>query len=398
MGGGGPVSAVRVGRRKPSAGEAEAGASLPLGRILVGDCRDLLRTLPAESVDVIFADPPYNLQLRRDLYRPNMTRVDAVDEAWDQFSSFADYDAFTREWLKECRRVLKDRGTLWVIGTYHNIHRVGAILQDLEYWILNEVVWVKSNPMPNFRGVRFTNAHETLLWSARSRQAAHTFHHHALKALNDGQQMRSDWVLPVCSGKERIRVDGAKAHPTQKPEALLYRVLTASSRPGDVVLDPFFGTGTTGVVAKRLGRRWVGIEREAGYVALAEARLESTAEGSGDVLEPADDRRRQPRLPFGRLLEEGLLQAGDRLCFDRDPARSAVVLADGRLKVGTGQGSIHEVGRHFAGGSPCNGWEHWYYKGEGGELKVIDELRKLLRGREEGMGGNDQFDPDHRHA
>jgi len=392
------MSAVSARRKKPSAAEAQAAISLPLGRILVGNCREVLRTLPAESVDVIFADPPYNLQLQRDLFRPNMTRVDAVDEAWDQFSSFAEYDQFSREWLVECRRVLKDRGTLWVIGTYHNIHRVGAILQDLEYWILNEVIWVKSNPMPNFRGVRFTNAHETLLWAARSRHDAHTFHHHALKALNDGQQMRSDWVLPVCSGKERIRVDGAKAHPTQKPEALLYRVLTASSRPGDVVLDPFFGTGTTGVVAKRLGRRWLGIERESGYAALAEARLASTAEGSGDVLEPADDRRRQPRLPFGRLLEEGLLQPGDRLYFDRDRARSAVVLADGLLKAGGALGSIHEVGRHFAGGNPCNGWEHWYYEVEGKGLNVINELRKLLREGEEAIGGNGELDAGHRPA
>lgn len=383
------MPAVRSGRKKPPPAGAQAGPSLPLGRILVGDCRDVLPTLPRGSVDVIFADPPYNLQLQRDLYRPNMTRVDAVDEAWDQFSSFEEYDAFSRAWLTECRRVLKDRGTLWVIGTYHNIHRVGAILQDLEYWILNEVVWVKSNPMPNFRGVRFTNAHETLLWAARSRQAAHTFHHHALKALNDGQQMRSDWVLPVCSGRERIRIDGAKAHPTQKPEALLYRVLTASSRPGDVVLDPFFGTGTTGVVAKRLGRRWVGIEREPGYVDLAEARLASTAEGSGDVLEPADDRRRQPRVPFGRLLEEGLLQPGDRLYFDRDRTRSAVVLADGLLKAGAALGSIHEVGRHFAGGNPCNGWEHWYFAAEDGALNAIDGLRRVIRERDESPGAED---------
>lgn len=373
------MSAVGDGPRRPAAGETPDGISLPLDRILIGDCRQVLPTLPASSVDMVFADPPYNLQLRRELFRPNMTRVDAVDEAWDQFSSFAEYDSFTRQWLAECRRVLKERGTLWVIGSYHNIHRVGSILQDLEYWILNEIVWVKSNPMPNFRGVRFTHAHETLLWAARSRQSAHTFHHHALKALNDGQQMRSDWVLPVCSGKERVRLDGAKAHPTQKPEALLYRVLTASTRPGDVVLDPFFGTGTTGAVAKRLGRRWVGIEREARYAKLAEARLGAVEQGSGDVLGLSDERRRVPRLPFGRLLEEGLLHPGDRLYFDRDRGRSSVILADGLLKAGSVLGSIHQVGRHFAGGNPCNGWEHWYYEGKDGELAAIDSLRQWIR-------------------
>ena len=354
--------------------------ALPLGRVVVGDCREVLPTFAAASIDLIFADPPYNLQLRNELYRPNMTRVDAVDDEWDKFGSFAEYDSFTREWLTACRRVLADRGTIWVIGTYHNIHRVGAILQDLGFWILNEVAWIKTNPMPNFRGVRLTNAHETLLWASPSRESAHTFHHHALKALNDEQQMRSDWVLPVCSGKERLRVDGAKAHTAQKPEALLYRVITASSRPGDVVLDPFFGTGTTGAVAKRLGRQWVGIERDAAYASLAETRIEQVVEGSGDWLQSQDDRRRKPRLPFGRLLEAGLLAPGVSLFFDADRVRSAVVLADGALQAGPVMGSIHKVGRHFAGGSPCNGWEHWFYESEAGELRPIDDLREELRG------------------
>ena len=261
--------------------------SLPLDQILAGDCMEALRTLPEKSMDLVFADPPYNLQLEQTLYRPNSTRVDAVDDAWDQFGSFAAYDRFTRDWLTACRRVLKDTGTLWVIGSYHNIHRVGAILQDLDYWILNEIAWIKTNPMPNFRGVRFTNAHETLLWAQKIKGQKYTFNHHAMKALNDdgskegGLQMRSDWILPLCTGRERIKVAGEKAHTTQKPEALLYRVILSSTNPGDVVLDPFFGTGTTGAVAKKLGRHWIGIEREESYVQVAQAAAPGGAACSG---------------------------------------------------------------------------------------------------------------------
>jgi DNA modification methylase len=354
--------------------------SLPLGQVLHGDCVEILQSLPAESVDLTFADPPYNLQLSKDLWRPNMTKVAAVDDAWDRFSSFAEYDVFTRSWLKACRRVLKDTGTLWVIGSYHNIFRVGSILQDLGYWILNDVVWVKTNPMPNFRGVRFTNAHETLIWASKSKGAKYTFNHHAMKALNDDLQMRSDWTLPICSGAERIKVDGTKAHATQKPEALLYRVIQASSNPGDVVLDPFFGTGTTGIVAQRLNRQWIGIEREPAYVDVARRRLASLTEAAVDpaVLESDDVRRRRPRIPFGRLLEAGLLAPGDRLYFRGDRSSPAIVRADGKLIVGEFVGSIHQAGRHLTG-APCNGWEHWHFDGEDGSLHPVDVLRHRIR-------------------
>lgn len=353
---------------------------LPLGQILQGDCAEVLQGLPPSSVDLIFADPPYNLQLSQELWRPNMTRVDAVDDAWDRFGSFAEYDACSREWLSACRRVLKESGTLWVIGTYHNIYRIGAILQDLDYWILNDVVWIKTNPMPNFRGVRFTNAHETLIWACKAKGAKYTFNHHAMKALNDDLQMRSDWTLPICSGSERLKIDGQKAHATQKPEALLYRVLLASSSPGDVVLDPFFGSGTTGVVAQRLGRRWIGIEREPGYIEIARRRIEAVkpAETNSPWMDIRDRHRSEPRMPFGRLLEAGLLQPGDRLFFRCDPARAAQVRADGKLVIGDFVGSIHQAGRHLAG-APCNGWDHWCFQTPTGELRPIDDLRQALR-------------------
>ncbi len=353
--------------------------TLPLDTVLEGDCRDILPTLPERSVDMVFADPPYNLQLSQDLFRPNMTPVDAVRDAWDAFPSFQAYDEFSRQWLQGCRRLLKDSGTLWVIGTYHNIFRLGALIQDLGFWILNDVIWIKTNPMPNFRGVRLTNAHETLIWAAKRRGSRYTFNHHALKALNDDLQMRSDWTLPICSGLERLRANGRKVHPTQKPEALLYRVLLASTRAGDVVLDPFFGTGTTGVVAKRLGRHWVGIEREPAYVALARDRI--AAEPTPLFLEPITavekGRQEKRRLPFGSLLEAGLLRPGDRLWFGGKKEISAVVRADGKLTIDAFVGSIHQAGRHLTG-APCNGWEHWYYEAESGELRRIDDLRQRL--------------------
>jgi len=352
--------------------------SLPLNQILHGDCFELLPGLPECSVDLVFADPPYNLQLQNRLYRPNMTQVDAVDDDWDKFESFEEYDRFTQTWLSACRRVLKDTGTLWVIGSYHNIYRVGTILQDLDFWILNDIAWIKNNPMPNFRGVRFTNAHETLLWAQKKHGARYTFNHHAMKALNDDLQMRSDWHLSLCTGKERLRVKGKKAHPTQKPEALLYRVLLASSKPGDLVLDPFFGTGTTGAVAKRLHRNWIGIERRADYVKIARKRIDAIqADMFAEDLysfEPRD----KPRIPFGALLENGLLQPGQKLYFGLKGAASAIVLADGHIKFNGFSGSIHQVGRQIQN-APCNGWEHWYYLDEStGELHPIDTLRQQL--------------------
>jgi modification methylase len=339
-------------------------------------------------VDLVFADPPYNLQLRQELFRPNNTRVDAVDDEWDKFDSFADYDIFTREWLAACRRVLKPGGALWVIGTYHNIHRVGAILQDLGFWILNEIVWVKTNPMPNFRGVRFTNAHESLLWAARDKAARYTFHHHAMKALNEELQMRSDWLLPVCSGKERLRENGARVHSTQKPEALLYRVILSSTNPGDVVLDPFFGSGTTGAAAKRLGRGWIGIERDAHYVEAARRRIDAVAPATdAEALLSTPDPRTRSRIPFGRLIEEGLIGAGDTLVFDSKTHERARVCADGSLSHKGQRGSIHQIARQIHGGS-CNGWDHWLALDRRTQTRVpISLLRDAVREKDKEPAG-----------
>jgi modification methylase len=351
---------------------------LPLDQVLTGDCVELLQALPAESVDVIFADPPYNLQLRHDLWRPNQTRVDPVDDDWDRFATFADYDSFTRRWLGACRRVLKRSGTLWVIGTYHNIFRVGAILQDLDFWILNEINWIKANPMPNFKGMRFTNAHETLIWAQKERGAQYTFNHQAMRALNEDLQMRSDWYLPLCGGKERLRENGAKAHATQKPEALLYRVLISSSNPGDVVLDPFFGTGTTGVVAKRLCRRWIGMERDPKYVALAEQRLAAVQTGDPAAFKLVHPRRER-RIPFGSLLEYGLLQPGETLTLGPQEEISARVMADGQLEINGQRGSIHRMAAMLHPG-PCNGWELWHYwDAQAQQRRPIHVLREQLR-------------------
>ena len=356
--------------------------TLPLDRIFQGDCMELLAGFPADSIDLIFADPPYNLQLQAPLWRPNLTLVDAVDDAWDQFDDLAAYDAFTQAWLGACRRVLKPTGTLWVIGTYHNIHRIGTALLDLGFWLLNDITWIKTNPMPQFRGVRFANAHETLIWAQKERGQRYTFNYQALKTLNDDLQMRSDWLLPICSGKERLKVNGQKAHSTQKPEALLHRVIQASSNPGDVVLDPFFGTGTTGAVAKKLHRHWIGIEREVEYVQLAQARLDAIEPGPYDASVFAfPSKRAQTRVPFGMLLESGLLQAGDQLYFNGQSSQAAVVLANGHLRYGDQTGSIHAIGKLVRNG-PCNGWQCWYYQDPAsGDLRVIDRLRDQIRSR-----------------
>ncbi|MCP4382384.1 MAG: site-specific DNA-methyltransferase [Hyphomicrobiales bacterium] len=347
--------------------------------ILKGDCIAALERLPAASVDVVFADPPYNLQLEGSLTRPDQSAVDAVDDAWDKFSSFAAYDDFTRAWLLACRRVLKPEGTLWVIGSYHNIFRVGAILQDLGYWILNDVIWRKTNPMPNFRGRRFQNAHETMIWASRDAEAkGYTFNYDALKAGNEDIQMRSDWLFPICTGAERLKgADGRKAHPTQKPEALLHRVLTAASKPGDIVLDPFFGTGTTGAAAKRLGRHFVGVERESDYIAAAEARIAAVVPIPESALELTTGRRARPRVPFGTLLEAGLIAPGAVLTDSR-ARHSAEVRVDGSLKAGDHIGSIHRVGALVQGLDACNGWTFWHYRNQG-ELAPIDSLREVVR-------------------
>jgi modification methylase len=349
-----------------------------VNRVIVGDCIEELGALRPESVDLVFADPPYNLQLERDLLRPNNTVVDGVDDAWDKFDTFADYDRFCRTWLTECRRILKPDGAIWVIGSYHNIFRLGGALQDLGFWIQNDIVWRKTNPMPNFRGKRFTNAHETLIWAGRDRRSRVTFNYEAMKALNDDLQMRSDWLLPICSGPERLK-DGAgrKAHPTQKPEALLYRVLLASTNPGDLVLDPFFGTGTTGAAAKRLGRRWLGIEREAAYATAAEARIGKVRPLPPSALETARGKRGEPRVPFGTIIELGILEPGTPLTDERGRIR-AEVRADGTLAVAGRQGSIHRLGAEVQGKTACNGWTFWHYEAEG-QRKPIDALREVAK-------------------
>ncbi len=356
-------------------------ADLPLDQVLIGDCREVLAGLPERSVDLIFADPPYNLQLQGELLRPNHSRVDGVDAEWDQFADFAAYDRFTDEWLRACRRVLKDSGALWVIGSYHNIFRVGKNLMDLGYWIMNDVTWIKLNPLPQFRGVRFTNAHETLIWAKKSHeQTRYTFNYQAMKSLNEDKQMRSDWEIALCRGAERLQVDGHKAHPTQKPAALLYRVILSTSNPGDVVLDPFFGTGTTGAVAHALHRRWIGIERDPGYATLAAARIAAVQPALlPEALYAAGNPRRAPRIAFGRLLEEGLLQPGRQLYLGlHGPA--ATILPDGTLVAGERRGSIHALGAALAGQPSCNGWTAWYYDDPTtGTRRVLDELRATLR-------------------
>ncbi len=352
--------------------------ALPLDTTIAGDCIEAMDALPAASIDLIFADPPYNLQLRGDLTRPDNSRVDAVDDEWDQFASFKAYDDFTRAWLKSARRLLKPNGAIWVIGSYHNIFRVGAALQDAGYWILNDVIWRKSNPMPNFRGKRFTNAHETMIWAGKDENAKYTFNYEALKALNEGIQMRSDWVLPICTGHERLKDEkGDKAHPTQKPEALLHRVLIGSTNPGDVVLDPFFGTGTTGAVAKMLGRSFIGIEREEAYREVALKRLAAVRKLDAQALQTTTSKRAAPRVPFGQLVERGMLRPGEEL-YSMNGRHKAKVRADGTLIGAEVKGSIHQVGAACENAPSCNGWTYWCFKREGKHVS-IDVLRQQIR-------------------
>lgn len=359
------------------------------GRLIIGDSAEVMRELPAGSIDMIFADPPYNMQLGGDLTRPDNSRVDGVDDVWDKFDDLKAYDSFTRDWLAAARHALSEDGSLWVIGSYHNIFRVGTALQNIGFWILNDIVWVKTNPMPNFKGRRFTNAHETLIWAAKSPDSRYTFNYEAMKRLNDDLQMRSDWLLPLCTGPERVRdADGRKAHPTQKPEALLYRVILAATNPGDVVLDPFVGSGTTAAMAKRLGRRFIAMEREAEYAALAEARVAAVEPPSDPSALKLEARRQAQRIPFGWLLERGLIRAGDKLIgpaamFGKGRAPTASVRADGTLVASTGtdavRGSIHQVGAALMGAPSCNGWMFWHYLPAGGEPRPIEELRQRLR-------------------
>jgi modification methylase len=358
--------------------EDKRGTRFPRDTIIVGDCIEELKRLPEASADLVFADPPYNLQLNSELYRPDNSLVDAVDDDWDKFGSFAAYDVFTREWLSACRRVLKPSGSLWVIGSYHNIFRVGTILQDLGFWVLNDVIWRKTNPMPNFRGRRFTNAHETLIWASTGPKARYTFNYEAMKALNEDLQMRSDWLFPICSGAERLRQGcGRKTHPTQKPEALLHRIILASSQPGDVVLDPFLGSGTTAVVAKRLGRAFIGIEREESYAEAAKARLDADAALDRASLQVSKGKRAEQRIPFGTLVELGLIAPGTAL-YDSAARHEAKVRADGSIVAAGSQGSIHKIGAQVQGALACNGWTFWHYEADGA-LKPIDALREAAR-------------------
>ncbi len=362
-------------RAAPAARALPPPVALPLDQILRGDCIEAMRSLPDASIDMIFADPPYNLQLGGDLSRPDGSHVDAVTDAWDRFDSFATYDAFTRAWMAEARRILKPNGSLWVIGSYHNIFRVGAILQDTGFWILNDVVWRKANPMPNFKGTRFTNAHETLIWASMGEKARYTFNYRTMKTLNDELQMRSDWVLPICGGPERIKRNGVKAHPTQKPEALLYRVMLATTNRGDVVLDPFFGTGTTGAVAKRLGRHWIGCEREEAYISVAEERIAGALPLDESALTTMQSVKPTAKVAFGALVETGWIEPGT-LVFDKKRRFMANVRTDGSLAFEAETGSIHSLGAKVQGAPTCNGWTFWHIEHQG-EIKPIDALRQL---------------------
>ncbi len=355
----------------------EAARELPLDQILLGDAGQVLRMLPDASVHCVFADPPYNLQLRGELRRPDDSLVDGVDDDWDKFTDFAAYDAFTQDWLSECRRVLRKDGTLWVIGSYHNIFRIGAILQNLGFWVLNDVIWRKTNPMPNFRGRRFTNAHETLIWAAKGPDSRYKFNYQSMKSLNDDLQMRSDWSISLCTGAERLRnAHGLKLHPTQKPEALLHRVILASTAPGDIILDPFLGTGTTAAVAKRLHRHFIGIERHPAYVEAAWGRLQAQTAAPRDAVYQPPTGRDAPRVPFGSFVENGTIKAGTKL-MDRMRRVGAEVTADGNLVSGAYRGSIHKVGAAVQNAPSCNGWTFWHFERDG-KLLPLDVLRKEM--------------------
>ena len=353
--------------------------SLPINQVLAGDTIDHLKSLTENSVDVIFADPPYNLQLENELSRPDSSKVDAVNDDWDQFDSFKDYDNFSRLWLKEAQRILKPNGTIWVIGSYHNIFRIGYILQDLGYWILNDIIWQKANPMPNFKGTRFTNAHETIIWASKNKNSKkYVFNYEAMKSLNENTQMRSDWFLPICNGHERLRDSkGKKVHSTQKPESLLHRIIISSSNPGDIILDPFFGTGTTGAVAKKLSRSFIGIERDNKYISHAQKRIDKVIPYENESILVTTSKKSEPRVPFGWLVERKLIEPGDNL-YDSAKKYKAKVRADGSIVYNKNTGSIHQIGAHVQDAQACNGWTFWHFDVEG-ELKPIDLLRQQIR-------------------
>ena len=346
-------------------------------KIINGDSLKELKKIPSETFDLIFADPPYNLQLKNELSRPDRSKVKAVDDKWDKFESFKSYDEFTIDWLTECRRILKKNGAIWIIGSYHNIFRVGYIVQDLGFWILNDVIWNKNNPMPNFRGTRFTNAHETLIWASKNEKSKYTFNYQSLKCLNDDLQMRSTWNLPICSGKERLKSNGVKIHSTQKPESLLHRIVLASSNKDDFILDPFLGSGTTAVVSKKLGRNYFGIEKEKNYFDAANKRLKNTKIIENEYLDTLENNRTKPRIPFGSLVEMGLIRPGTKI-YDQKKKINAKIMVDGSIKYHQSEGSIHKVAAQIIGAESCNGWKYWHYV-SGNSLKPIDHLRQRLR-------------------
>ncbi len=346
--------------------------SFELNNIYQGDCIELMKNIPESSVDLIFADPPYNLQLNNELYRPNQTKVEAVNDEWDKFNSFEEYDEFSKKWLNECRRILKDTGSIWVIGTYHNIFRLGTIMQNLGFWILNDIIWIKTNPMPNFKGTRFNNAHETLIWAAKSKNSKYTFHYHSLKIFNDDLQMRSDWLIPICQGEERIKVNGKKAHSTQKPEELLYRIIISTSNPDDIVFDPFTGSGTTLAVAKKLGRKFLGFEKDETYVKISKERLEKIKPLEKDLIEIKVEKR-LPRIPFGSLVEKGIIEVGETL-YSKDLKHQAIVQADGSIVFEKLVGSIHKVSAFILNKERNNGWDFWYVMRDN-KLVSINDLR-----------------------
>ncbi len=348
-----------------------------INKIIQGDCVKVLKKFPENCIDLIFADPPYNLQLSKELLRPDYSTVNAVNDHWDKFDSFKDYDQFTKNWITECKRVLKPNGTIWIIGSYHNIFRIGYILQNEGFWILNDVIWTKTNPMPNFRGSRFTNAHETLIWASKNQKSKYTFNYNSMKSLNGDKQMRSDWHLPICSGNERLRSNGVKVHSTQKPENLLSRVILSSSNINDLVLDPFLGSGTTAVVSKRLGRKWVGIEKEELYIIEANKRINATKSESIDNLEIMKCKKTEPRVPFGNLIELGFLNPGEIL-FDGRRRWFAKVRADGSVISDNSKGSIHSVGAEVQGLPSCNGWTFWHTNFRGTTVS-IDTIRSVVR-------------------
>ena len=345
-------------------------------KIINGNCLEEIKKIPDKSFDLIFADPPYNMQLGENLRRPDNSKVKSVDDDWDKFQSFKSYDEFSLMWLQECKRTLKDDGTIWVIGSYHNIFRLGFHLQNLDYWILNDVIWRKNNPMPNFKGTRFTNAHETLIWASKNKNSKYTFNYQSLKCLNDDLQMRSDWLIPICSGKERIKKNGKKIHSTQKPESLLHRIILASTNKGDTIFDPFLGTGTTAVVAKKLGRAYFGIEQNKNYFSSAKKRIHATKQIEDNNLDTIENNKSKPRIPFGSLIELDVIKPGTKI-YDQKKEINARIMVDGSIKYKDSEGSIHKVAAKILGSESCNGWTYWYYQ-SGDRLKPIDELRQKL--------------------